>query len=578
MDHSSAPSESVKAGLEHAPVEAETQPSLPAGTSESLESLRAEVACLQRELNESREKFHSWEERAKQGVNQLRQRIVTLTASLRQAQSERDALQTRLTAQTESAQSQSATSPCNSGPDNVAAPSDAGVTLSPSNAGATGVEVAGALSQSQGNITTTTISPDTSHTIDLFVTFVLSCTADVLEARAAYAMGKMDTLWSTAAHYAIDAQSLSNELDSYKRRTATTLRMQTKNNEALQKHVTELDTALKATKEEVTMREHALLGRDDAIASLEKQLEELSSAKQQLKSQLESGMNAPNMQQINVLQGEMESRLEQMHAEYARLESTLRAQHHAELNQQRAVHEEEMELLRQEMKDMVRSTPAMQSRLPLRDTVPHEDIAYDELFRDYRELERAHNALTRENAELKRRCQHRLNSVGGSASNLDGGGEVDGAPSTRNAPASSSRSDSLRTFTADTVHGGATNGLLSNVADGGQDIFAGEFSTLQEAKVVVMKLQGRLKFSADELWKAKREIFELQKACSKERLPSGALGAQQVSYMRSVIVQLLCSSNKPDVVKHLIPVLIKVLHLDDHAVEQIYGANPYWRL
>lgn len=72
--------------------------------------------------------------------------------------------------------------------------------------------------------------------------------------------------------------------------------------------------------------------------------------------------------------------------------------------------------------------------------------------------------------------------------------------------------------------------------------------------------------------------MKLKQSIGSATLPQGALDAQQVQYLRSVLIKILCNLSQVDVIKHLLPVVKTILHLPEDDMMCIYKCNPNWRV
>lgn len=308
--------------------------------------------------------------------------------------------------------------------------------------------------------------------------------------------------------------------------------------ETLSRQVEQLQGALAKSSGELQQKVQALHRQDEILAALKRQIESLESANRALESQLSSGDT--QIDEIQQAHEALSEEMRRMSQEYESREAALALRHGTELQALTASHEVELqqvrdeatsrlnEMIQQSLRDGIDNTTSIGLN-GTRAANDNDDVAYTELLGDYKAMETRCTALAEENRVLQE--QIRNTSMGGGK--LNGGGlEAKDLGSHENEPLNFS--DAVRQLTALRI----------------------KMSGLQE-----------------ELWKAKREALATAKKSSAQ---SNGLSSQNVEYLRSVIVRLLCSQKKPDVVMHLIPVLSMLLKLPDSDLREVYVANPSW--
>ncbi|CAM71837.1 conserved hypothetical protein [Leishmania infantum JPCM5] len=336
--------------------------------------------------------------------------------------------------------------------------------------------------------------------------------------------------------------------------------LQSTTTESLQKTVKdqsdrlkEAHHALKRLSNELQQRTAALHQQDENLADLRRRLAELEACNTSLKQQL---MSVPNAQEWKHAQEELDQQLARTRLEYESRESQLVLQHSTEVQALKAVHEREVQEMQREQRDAV--AQAVQDALANRSPTlvrggahpgkTDDDDAYLDLLNDYKAMEMQCAAATQERdtmaAEqqmLLRELQELLQSARGPL------------------PASAANGTST---TAVTAADGAQ-------ATAGWDSFA-DTANLKEA---VRRIhEQRLTFAKlqEELMHSRREVMQLRRC--KAGPPEDGLSAQQLQYVRSVVVQLLCSLSDIRVARHLLPVLSMLLKFTDDDLQAITKA------
>ncbi|KEG15443.1 hypothetical protein DQ04_00071110 [Trypanosoma grayi] len=461
-------------------------------SSEAVGEGGGEVGRLQDELSKAHERLRLWKDKTQSGVDQLRNRIVELSRELDESRSTNAQLEEKLR----------------------------GITEAPS----------------------TSVAP-------LAVPGVLICAMtewanSSMNMIAATSIGKLEGALDLAA-------AVSQELDKYKRRTAQTLRLQTRNLEALQLEISGLRQELNAALDEVRERNCAVESRDQAIAVLQNRVEDLEAANARLESSRVMMSSKPNAEQINVLEARVEEEVESLRHEFISREAAIFDQHRDELERLITAHEQEVAELRAELEER----PLAAAPMVETDGQPAggvSDAAYAELVSDFEALQdelrvtRTENQrLLRELHDLRERPPHGDSTATGGS----GGINMDNNNNNNNHRGSGTANTTLRR--------------------GPQ--------TWPEALVHIAELESGMKRLSDELCEAKKRLIESKhQANTKEGGCSQALEGQQLSYLKFVVVKLLCGNDDAQVAMNLFPVLSTLLHFDPTDLQDIYAANPGW--
>lgn len=515
-------------------------------TSSGQPSIEDEVARLREELQQSQRKFETWKAKAKVGVDELRNRVLELTSSLEHSETERKALLAK--------QGEATHSPT--------IPNTSGEMKSTVNA---------------SFLTRTTMLSWAEAQCDACVDTSAAKADAVLQAALAYG-----SLVTSGAHISASASSPttvdgtppggSEELETYKRRTAMTLRLQAKNVETLQKQNEELNKALQQVRDELKERDRALLGRDEVIGTLEQRLDTLERAKNQLEQEQASMLQGPNMEQVNFLEAQMEREVQNLRAEFAAREESIFIQHNDEIERLVTRHEEELIALRREADEQVaeaiENAVAMQSAgatgtgVANGTQIPeaHDDTAYMELLGEYEKLKKQHRSLTDAFTKLQRESQDRRHtavvSLPTSPPSLNSGGAGGGRGA---------------------LIGSNEQALAMGASGGDVDTKSqSQPASLPEAIAIINDLRSTLQSLSEQLWAAKKTLLD-SKHKQPQGPPAGALDQQQVAYLKSIVVTLLCSkSGDTDMRMKLLPILSTLLHFDSKDLTHIYEANPKW--
>lgn len=382
-----------------------------------------------------------------------------------------------------------------------------------------------------------------------------------------------------AACLLVDAVLLSHSgggSAQYKDTAATSSAMsptvQSTTTESLQKTVKDQSDRLKEAHHslrrltnELQQRTEALHQQDENVADLKRRLAELEACNTSLKQQL---MSVPNTDEWRHVQEELDQQLAQTRLEYESRESQLILQHSTEVQALKALHEQEVQEMQREQRDAVAEAvqDALASSSPtlvrggahppgIRDVsaddanpCKSDDDAYLDLLNDYKATEMRCAAVTKERDTIAAEQQMLLReleellecTVGALPASDENGTPTTPATAADGTPAAAG----LVSF-ADTA----------NLKEAARRIHA--------QRLTFVKLQ-------EELMHSRREVMQLRRL--KAGPPEDGLGAQQLQYVRSVVVQLLCSLSDIRVARHLLPVLSMLLKFTDDDLQAITKA------
>ncbi|KAI5686642.1 GRIP domain containing protein [Leishmania braziliensis] len=327
----------------------------------------------------------------------------------------------------------------------------------------------------------------------------------------------------------------------------------------------EVQYALKRSTNELQQRTEALRQQDESLAEMKHRLTELETSNTSLRQQL---LNAPNTDEWKQAQEDLDQQLERTRLEYEIRESQLVLQYSAELQALKASHEREVHEMQREHRDAIAETlraaqvssaqatvcnsvhPPGASDVPHHGTYPGktDDDAYLNLLSDYKAMERQcatamkeRGAMVAQQKALLRELKDILHSAVGPL------------------PASDTSNTSVTaTTSADETQ--ATAGWNS-VTD---------IHNLKEAVRQIHEQSLRFAGLQEELMRTRREVMQLRRSTTG---PSeDGLGAQQLQYVRSVVVRLFCSLSDVHVARHLLPVLSTLLKFTDEDLKAITKA------
>ncbi|GET92480.1 hypothetical protein, conserved [Leishmania tarentolae] len=353
---------------------------------------------------------------------------------------------------------------------------------------------------------------------------------------------------------------------------ATCPNLQNPTSESLQKTVKdqsdrlkEAHHALKRLTNELQQRTEALQQQDENVADMKLRLAELETYNTSLKQEL---MRMPNPEDWRHAQEEMDQQLEQTRLEYENRESQLVLQHSTEVQALKALHEREVHEMQREQRDAVaqaiqdaltsssatlvrsRAHPDGTSDVAADGTHPckTEDDAYLDLLHDYKNMERQCAAVTKERdtmASEQKMLFGELAELLQSSVGLPPASDVSGTSITAATTADGARASAEWDSFADTAS------LQEAVR------------RIHEQRIALVKLQ-------EELMQSRRELMQLRRF--KTGPPEDGLSEQQLQYLRSVVVQLLCSRSDIRVARHLLPVLSMLLKFTDEDLQTITKA------
>ncbi|KPI88241.1 hypothetical protein ABL78_2665 [Leptomonas seymouri] len=311
----------------------------------------------------------------------------------------------------------------------------------------------------------------------------------------------------------------------------------------------ETQHALKKSNKEVQRRAEALQSQDEVIAVLKRRVEALESANTSLQEQL---MTVPNMDEWRAALDEHHQQLEHSRLEYEKRESSLVLQHNNEIHALNAAHEEEVRELERDAQERISLAVlnALATQGQVVSPVPEqlatqraqcqresEDAAYMDLLSDYKAMETSSAAAVKERdvvlsqqKTLLRDLQDFFRAIG--ARVVENGSQVPSPPA------------------------GSTGSMCELTVDDA-------IRYLSEHRVRLVALE-------EECSRWHRELVQLKR--SRPSAPLDGLGAQQTQYLRSVVVQLLCSNNNADVAKRLLPVLNVLLKFSDDDLKAVTKA------
>lgn len=344
---------------------------------------------------------------------------------------------------------------------------------------------------------------------------------------------KCDILASTVAE-CYPWRALMTESDNYRRHTSLTLRLQTKNCETLQREASALQTSLSVCQKTLDECQSQLKARDDMIGVLEKRLEDADNRLDRIHQEEASRYRGANMEQINQLEEDKERQVQELRDEFASRESAIFLQHADEISRLNGRHERELRALRQSVDQRVEDAIREWSDAHQASTGTEHvgsatgkdsgDDAYIQLSHEYADLERRLQEAERENEHLRQAAKR-----------------------TRLPETHESRDP----------------------------------ETLEESRAALQEALRKVQAVTAQNVQLKGEVRQLAAERSEQRakegmLPEGALDAQQVLYLKSVLVTALCSLREEKVIQNVLPVFATLLALSEAEVAAIYKSNPSW--
>ncbi|KAG5468460.1 hypothetical protein LSCM1_02440 [Leishmania martiniquensis] len=467
----------------------------------------AEVTRLQQELHQCQEKFASWKEKAKAGVDQMRGQIVDLTRKLDES-----------------------TKQC-------------------------------ALLAAAAHHTEKLPAPYVAQSQDFMYAHAIAAACLLVDmALLAHSGGSAGQCMSTAAAAAC---------------SATKERLPNVTPESLQKTIKdqsdrlkEAHHALKRSKNELQQRNEVLRQQDERLVELKCCIADLEGSNTALKQQL---MSVPNTEEWRKAHEELDQQLARAQLDYERRESQLVLQHSAEVQALKASHEREVQEMQREQQEAVaqaiRDTLSSGAQTLTRNGACSsgerevaagdtrrcrgDDDAYMNLLRDYEALETQCAAVMKERDTMVAQQQTFLRELRDLLHCTAGPRPV---PATDGSPAITSM---------------ATKEIPASV---GWDSLA-DSSSLKDAARHIQEQRLRFTRLHDELIRTQHELIRLRRLRSAP--PEEGLGAQQLQYLRSVVVQLLCSLSDLRVVRRLLPVLGTLLKFTDADLKSVAKAIPH---
>ncbi|KPA82542.1 hypothetical protein ABB37_03581 [Leptomonas pyrrhocoris] len=459
------------------------------------ESSSLEANRLREELQHCQEKFASWKEKAKIGVDNLRMQIIGLNQRLERSEQKRveelrtvDLLQSSMSAQADLASAHSFAAAC------------------------------------------------------LFVNS-LSARNGATEGAAKATASSSPSPTPAAAVTPPSPPSPPNALITKLQRT-----IQEQSDRLKETH-----HALKRSTNEVQQRIEALKRQDGIVAVLKRRLEASEAANVSLEEQL---MNVPNVEEWRAAQDELDHQLERSRLEYETRESNLVLHHSNEIQALNMAHEQEIRELQRDAQEKVSqavqnalasqaqaaasaSTQLAQSHQQRQREA--EDAAYMDLLSDYKALEATSGAAVRERDAVLKQQKTLIRE--------------------------------LHDFFRAVGMGGIASASQVQSPQSGNVAVAREM-TVEDTIRQIGEQRARVIALQEELSRCRREVVQLKR--SKPSQPPDGLGAQQTQYVRSVVVQLLCSLNDASIAKRLLPVLSMLLKFSNDDMTAVTKAMPQW--
>ncbi|KAL7707891.1 hypothetical protein N2W54_003539 [Lotmaria passim] len=309
--------------------------------------------------------------------------------------------------------------------------------------------------------------------------------------------------------------------------------------------------ALKRSINEGQQRVEALQRQDEVVASLKRRIEALEAANVSLEEQL---MNAPNTEEWRAAQEELDHQLERSRLDYETRESNLVLQHSNEMQALNAAHEQEIRDIQRDAQEKIsqavqnalasqaQALASASAQLAQRQQQEQhvggtEDAAYVDLLHDYKALEASSATAMKERDVALNQQKALLREL----------------------------QDLFRAIGTGGIAFNGSNGSAGTVVDG---------ITVEDAVRQIGEQRVRLVALQGDLSRSRREVMQLKR--SKQSTPVDGLGSQQTQYLRSVVVQLLCSLNDASVAKRLVPVLSTLLKFSDDDLKAVTKAMPQW--
>ncbi|KAK7197096.1 GRIP domain containing protein [Novymonas esmeraldas] len=325
--------------------------------------------------------------------------------------------------------------------------------------------------------------------------------------------------------------------------------------------IKETHHALKRATKELQQRTAAVHQQDESLAVLKRRVAALEATNTSLEGQL---MNVPNAEEWRVAQEELDNQLTSARLECENRESQLVLQHSIEVQALSAAHElevrelqlEHSEALAQAVRDaLMGGSRGADGRAPASNSAnatnglltngggprgrDGEDSAYMGLLREYEAVERQCAAVIQERDAMEAQQKALLREL------------QDLVCQATDTPASGS-------------HGGTAEAWKP----------LAEVVNLEAAARLIADQRHRCVALHEDLVRTRAEVGQLRRA--KTSPPVDGLGAQQLQYVRSVVVQLLCSLNDARVARNLLPVLSMLLKFTDDDLASITKAIPQW--
>lgn len=432
-----------------------------------------EAVALREELLKAQQKLAEWKEKAKRGVDQLREQLVELSDQHSKTKSERDALRAQA---------------------HVAA-----------------------------------LSSECMQRIPMFQPAFVETLFEATIARSSVFTESSIRVCTAPAGQQQSYQELQSAHEKYRRRAEQSIKLSSKQQEAMSAENKELQKQLDDTLKEMEQRDQKTA---EMRESLEKQLDTALYAIDTLRSDLadrnlqaqQRAADSNDRQWVSV--DEAKAEIESMHQQFVDREEELRRHHVEEIERLHHTHEEAISLLEDELNEaLTRSTHNNNVSSPHLSTIRNDgeffatDEAYASLLIERDALKTALAERESKIVHLERRSVPRASSC-------------DGETTTLVASPSHSSTDRIAT------------------------------------------LEQQVKSLSEQLWVANNAILETKAKRASEKGGKSGEG-QQMSYLKSIVVKLLCEKGD-DVRSNLVPVLATLLFLDAEDLRAIYTANPTW--
>ncbi|EPY32213.1 hypothetical protein AGDE_08805 [Angomonas deanei] len=337
-----------------------------------------------------------------------------------------------------------------------------------------------------------------------------------LETGSALTLRKWDLFTSSGSPPA----GAESDLETYKRRTETTLRLQAKTCETLQQKVLDLQNTIDELHETVKEKESALTNRDEALGSLSVRLEAAESAARELENQQRSLLQGPDMEKVSSIESRLESELQKVSESFVVRENLIHQQHNEEIQRLLDKHEVDMNELQKECEKRVLAA-MNESRAvgPVVKPAVQRDDAYQLLLTEK-------EGLTEENRKLKEKLEEMKDASAAAP------------PPVKDPPVPTGS--------------GVTEGASAEASA----------EKLKQLTNMVHSLSAKL-------CELKEENKELRGKQSLAGNSGDTLDAQQTTYLRSILKQMLSHRTDEHIFSRTIPVVATLLSWSENEVNEI---------